>query len=504
MDTSVSAIDKLNVIRQFTLDNYFDCYLPTGNTIIGCIYDLYNIIKDTTLSENAKVNEIVNYKMCDSYGYRLGDNDLSLVYLYIGLFCETYLEKENLDKNYSAHYYELSAEIGNCYGLSRLGNYYLDKKGDYDAAIKCFEKAVIDHCDKPSVYYRVARAYSCKKCYDEAIKYYEIVISHNVTYKSEIYCQIANIYNYKIQNNEFAIKYYGLSIENDPKSEDLGGLHYRIGNVHEKQNDGVNAIFHYKKAIDNGYTNPKKVYYKMASIFEINYKWEQLGECCLLIIDKKYDDTGLPYAALANSYRMRDDYDNAIKCGNIAIEKGFRDAQIYDIMGRAYREKSNYSESLKSYKLSLKGGYLLAVKGIAVVYFCMKEYTKAIKYIRINIELYETGQIDTLDEFLGNLLYSRKEHNLLLRFCLAINDCECVLQLLNTSINCFQENTIPSVINYFEKVENCCDVFLHNFVGNIIRSKVMLLDTHFKYVIKSDGYEQAKSDFINRANTKQK
>lgn len=502
MNDSVSVIDKSNFIKQFTLDNYYvkqftldnyyECYIRTNSLLVDCIYDLYNIIR--SIRVNNIMKEIGHYKIGIT-----NKHNLSIVYLYIGLFCETYWDKKhNSDTLIGWCYYKLSAEIGNCYGMSRLGNYYFDLK-DYDKAIRWLVRSLINHCNKASVCCRIAQAYSNKKCYDFALKYYEMAIGSEPPYKSAIYGRIADIHRRELRN-ELAVKYYKMAIENETKNP--SEFHHKIAIVYEKLNETTQAISHYRLAIKNGYVDTKQSYYNMAAIFEREDEWKTLISHCLVMIDNKYDDTGLVHAGLADSYRMCGDYEEAIKYCNISIEMKYPDAKIYGILGDCYRETRRFTDSMKYYKISLKKGCNIAIQGIAVTYFRMREYAKAIKYIGINIEFYSLGKINILDEDFEPMLKVCNQSDVLLRFYIGRNDYHNILRMLNTKNHGFQVCTLAGTINYFEKATNVNNMnnCLYQFVKNIVCNKIFWLDTHFKFSIKSDGYEKAKEDFKARTN----
>lgn len=520
----MNSIDKINIIKQFTLDNYYECYLPTNNVPVDCIYNLYNIIKLSRISSNNIFHEIGRYKICDGSGNAFDIFSLSVVYLYIGLFCETYWDnlQENNDTplfQISWCYYKLSAELGNCYGMSRLGNYYLDKKEDYDSAIKWYNRAMNDHCDKSSLYRRIAHSFNNKKCYDESIKYYELSLScydaqgscpQDLTRKSDLYRIMGNVYNYKILNKRVAIKYYELALEHETKK--LDELNYKIALISATLKDHDKAILHYNMAIKNGHPDPKTIYYNIASIFEQREEWNKLEEHCLSLINTEYADQGLLHASLAHVNKIREDYDNAIVHGKIAIEGGFDNPQIYDIMGYSCYKKHNYLDAIIYYKMAFKKGYFLSIEGLVVNYYNILDYAKAIKYININIGLYETGKFDIIGDTLGIILRDRKEYDILLKLSLLLNDWRNIIRLLNTNYNIFQEGTLLIAAEYFgetktktgtntkpetkdENIDNNC---LHKFIRDIVRNKIILLDTHFKFAITSDGYENAKEDFMTR------
>ena len=163
--------------------------------------------------------------------------------------------------------------------------------GDYDEAIKCFEKAIKLNSKYAEAYNNLGYAYAVgKENYEKAIKYYKKAIKLNRNY-ADAYLNLGRAYHRGKQNYDKAIKCYEKSIKLNPQNA---------------------------KAYNNlGYTYVicKKDY-------------DKVMEYCnkAIELDPNYAE---PYCTLSLVYAMRGDVNKVTECLKEAAKLGNEGARLW-------------------------------------------------------------------------------------------------------------------------------------------------------------------------------
>ena len=220
------------------------------------------------------------------------------------------------------------------------------EKGEYDLAIKYFNKSLEISPNDSLVYNNRGTAYGERKKYDLAVKDFNEAIKINPKY---------------------AIAYINR------------------GNAYDKKGEYDLAISDYNKAID---LNPSAVfYYHRATTNLINGKYDlaikDLNEA--IKINPKY---AIAYNHRGNAYVKKGEYDLAIIDYNKAIELN-PSADFYYNRGNTWFKKGNYDKALNDFQSSIKlnPNLALAYFDIAKIYKNKNLNEKAKFNLRKAIEL---------------------------------------------------------------------------------------------------------------------
>ena len=523
-DIPLNTTNKLHTIKQFVRGDRFN-YVPIDPLAINCLYDLYLLINNAT--PQSVIQDIGLYKIPS-----LDIDVLSQVYYYIGYFCETILGKRlygydpvfELSKGIppvgfvhkvSKCYYKLSVELGNCYGMEKLGyNYFLkdDIAVNYKRALKYYKSSLYCHNKKHIIYFRMAEVYHRNSNYDKAITYFKIAIAYHrdddddykYHEKSHFHYRLAETYKLKMDNSN-AMFHYKAATLRENKCNNPGEMYYNIGLIYDDQEDLKNALVNYKLALDNRYSMPNNIYFNMCRIFEQTKDWANLEYFCGILIKNNYKKRNILYLSMANLYINMELYDKTIEYCGRAIEADYNvKGMAYNMMGHAYFKKEDYDKANEYYKKSLDGCYYLAARGLAITYWNMGNYTEALKYIEINIEFYRQGLIDNLFDKFEWMITSVANRDVLIKFYVTMKNSGRLLELHNNNLKfgCTTTREVVELLGDIPKPDigtsNKQTTFLQYFVSSIIRPKITVLDLHFKYTINAEGYEQAKTDYMFR------
>ena len=98
----------------------------------------------------------------------------------------------------------------------RRGN-YLEQKGEYDAALQSYQKALVQEPDNPKIHYNIGRVLYRMGKYDEAVSEFQLGLLENErTFQSDVFYNIGNS-QFKKGRLEAAIDAYRMSLLANPK-----------------------------------------------------------------------------------------------------------------------------------------------------------------------------------------------------------------------------------------------------------------------------------------------
>ena len=188
--------------------------------------------------------------------------------------------------------------------------------------------------------------------YNIAIKEYEKVLAENPNF-IELYQKIGHIYSYKLKNHQKAIEIYlkGLSI-----APDIFGLNMSLMHIYFDLEDINKGIRHYKKLSQirkegNSFSFPRK---SLKLIFE-DMSQEEIIIFCKDFIALNPTDIILR-EKLSHIYMDKKDYNNAKREYKAMLRYGNKTGFIYFSIGVCDYYLEMYKESLISFKKAREFG----------------------------------------------------------------------------------------------------------------------------------------------------
>ncbi len=98
----------------------------------------------------------------------------------------------------------------------RRGN-YLERKGEYDAAVESYQKALVQEPDNPKIHYNIGRALYRMGKYDEAMSEFQLgLLEKERVFQSNVFYNIGNS-QFKKGQLEASIDAYKMSLLANPK-----------------------------------------------------------------------------------------------------------------------------------------------------------------------------------------------------------------------------------------------------------------------------------------------
>ena len=416
--------DKIAVIRAAVLTyKPKHTFVEIDDGSVDCIYDYYNIVITST-------PETVILKILKYSRPLPAIHHLSLVWLYIGFFCEMSFDSL-LGKKVSNCYYKLAIESGNTLACIYLGNQYFNMN-KLDKALGYYELAIKNsHPDQETTFYKIANVYSHKKDYVNSLKYYKM-------------------------------------------QADVSHERFRLGVV-------------ITSSLGNIYNNILMAYLKLG-------KYAETVEYLEMVAQKNENNNfGIAHFCKAWSNEKFGNKDIAIRFYGLALINNFANPwEIYNELASLYRRKGELAVALKYLKKLFKNGQYNTAREICTIYSVMGDNLRSLKYFKKCI----THSI--LNDFsksrIKKMFLQHKNYDCLVHFYVNEKDSIKILELLIT-IDTISMTTVSIVGNYFStNINNNC---LHTFIHDIVRPKINLLETHFKYAINSDFYNEAEIDFYN-------
>lgn len=312
--------------------------------------------------------------------------------------------KNNFDLSLELLFKEV--ENGNFRAYKNIGNIYEHYKKDKENAIKywilCAEKGFIDG------YINCGWLKYNDNENEEAIKYYEMAIDNG--YTTESYYYLGEIYHKRLKNNDKALEYYLLDIScNSLNNTELRYSYYHIGEIYSCRNDFNTANKYYATAAERGLSF---AYYDIGS----NYSQIGLDDQAVYYYKRyiersKNPDLKLVYDSIANSYSLLDNITNCIKYSKMAIEEGninsyyylinsyiysgdfisakenimilhsYGNKQVYGLLGKLYEVMGDDEKSLYYYNIGVKNGDKKCFADLHFYYYNKEIYHKALKYM---------------------------------------------------------------------------------------------------------------------------
>ena len=420
--------NKIDIIRK-AVQGYrhkYD-YIEIDQNAVDCVYDFYNIIINSTAE--TVIRNILNYTRPMPTR-----SHLSIVYLYIGFFCEIGFASV-LGVKISNCYYKLSAESGNVHAMTNLGFRYF-KMDNFDKALAYFKLGLDNNHPNINLVYRMISRI-----------YYET---------GEYANSLANCY-----------RLLGILLEQfqsgKPNSWSLGTVYNDV------------ELVYFKLGIDH----EEAGFFEMFQGNEINV-------------------FGIVHFNSAWFNQKSGNDDQAITSYELALKDNFANpVEIYDQLAPLFYKKKDYVHALKYYKMLFKNGQHHLVSTICLIHSKKKDNVKSLKYFKKCVELSSFSDDVDISETTWEILFKNNlNYDSLIHFYIYEKNSKKILDLLDTiSMEELLNGTIEEVGNYFSSSDN--NNCLHKFIRNIIKSKIDLLEIHFKYAVDSDGYNNAKTEFYN-------
>lgn len=283
------------------------------------------------------------------------------------------------------------------------------KRGDYDEAIKHYDKTIelILESTSPIIYllnanYTNNNLDKTIKCYEKAIVCYEIGINFKID-DAEIYYNMGDAYYQTGNKYNEAIKCYEKAIQLKP---DYAEAYYNMGRAYDERtldkaiSDYVKvktdiitgkdyitnremAFKCYEKAIQlksdyaEAYNSMGEYYYYYRSYYN------KAIECYEKAIESKLD-YAQPYYNMGNIYfSFKRNCDEAIKYYEKAVELKTDDANMYYRLGNAYYDKGNYEKAIEYYEKAIEVTpveiypdegmkYYDSIEKVTTYYYCME------------------------------------------------------------------------------------------------------------------------------------
>jgi len=251
---------------------------------------------------------------------------------------------------------------------------------------------------------------------------------------------LAELLEFTDNNYQEAIKYYLLAIEKNISKD-----YYKVAECYRQLDDHESAVKYFKLSLDSGNKN---------AAFELGLYYGYVVQDYNLAIDYYLmsEETGnsLYNAALLYENKLND-IDNAIKCYNLAIDKGNVPSMIN--LGNIYYKRTDVDLTKKYFQMAIDNDYIPAWSCMGSYYLENEKDNKtscdiAIRYFQYVIDnvdkLYDSGESD------DRKAYSISLHNM--GVCHGIkNNHELAIKYYMMAI---RENQIESVNCLFTSLNN--------------------------------------------------
>jgi tetratricopeptide (TPR) repeat protein len=267
-------------------------------------------------------------------------------------------------------------------GLNILG-WILQKEGQIDEAITCFQKVLQFNPDSVITYYSIAVAYNEKGCLNEAIRCYEKALNLDPA-NVYAYNNLGNLYRQKGQLSQ-AISCFQKALQIDPT---LSNTYYNFGIIYRDKRQVNEAMECFQKALQID-PNHVETYTAFGYLF---YEKGQIDEAII------YYQKALalnPINANANNilgimYRDKGQVNEAIAYFQKALQIAPDFSEAYNNLGLALRDKGQLDDAIRYYKkaLELNPNFDNAYNNIGVALQNKGDYDEALscyqKVLRIN------------------------------------------------------------------------------------------------------------------------
>ena len=302
-------------------------------------------------------------------------------------------------------------------------------------------------------------------------------------------------------NQQKALVYYKLAIKNFHPDKDI--IYQKIAKVWSSAGHYPKALKYYDmqaNVIYETFRSGGQIKTRLGNLYNnifITYcNWGKRAEAVKyfeMVRINENNDFGIAHFCGAWCCQKYGNIDIAIRCYELALINKFVDSnEIYYRLGTIYFNKKEYSLALKYWKKLLKEGQYEILHKICIAHSILKDDLKSLKYFKKCITHYLPADIPIIK--FKQIFRSHKNHDSLLQLHIHEKGSIKILKLL-ISLDKICTTSVEDIGNYFSTSHD--DNWLHTFIRDIIRSKLNLLEAHFKYAISSEGYNQAKIDFYN-------
>ncbi len=220
-----------------------------------------------------------------------------------------------------------------------------DHKGDYDNAIKFFQRAINYDEYNPEIYLNMARTYRKKRDFNNAVKYAEKSSELAPTDVNPLIL-LGNI-NYELSNWDEAVKYYEKALKIDSNN---GTVLYNMALALFKKGERFPALEFLKKAAESDRIGDVAYnsYSRLGAEFLESNMFDLAEKYLVQAVHLRPQDPVAHYN-LAVAYLRQNKNADALRELELSERFGQGDMQLLENIGESYFALKDYDSSLRSY-----------------------------------------------------------------------------------------------------------------------------------------------------------
>ena len=165
---------------------------------------------------------------------------------------------------------------------------------------------------------------------------------------------------------------------------------------------------------------------------------------------------------LGHHYKMEGDTENMIKYFLMAAEKGCERSMIN--LGNYYSIIGDEENMIKYYLMAIEKGDVTAINNLTTYCECQKNY------IPLAQVYYTKKKYKKLEKTIGKIIINEQPLT------------ETIVEYILECGDKFSDNCHPTI----------------RFIYNLLKTKIDLMELHFKYSEQGKGFQEAKTDFIKQ------
>lgn len=204
-------------------------------------------------------------------------------------------------------------------------------------------------------------------------------------------------------------------------------------------------------------------------------------------------------------YRSLENYENMAKYYSMAIENGYYKMACW--LGWHYEEITNYDKMQKYYSIAAENGDATAMNNLGMYYHDIQDYANMMKYYLMAIEKGNHMSMYNLAIYYES---KKDDENAIKYYLMLLRDEKITKEIYTDTISNLyylitDENNRLELHHYIQIIENTnhntyLKIIKKNkpllLLYNIYKQKIDLLELPFKYAPGSDGFIDAKNDFV--------
>jgi tetratricopeptide (TPR) repeat protein len=254
-------------------------------------------------------------------------------------------------------------------------------KGNYEAAIQHYQKALERDPDNPILLSSIGLAYYDMEDFDNSIQWYQRSLAADSN-QADVEKAIALCY-YEMEEYDDAIVHLEKAVVLDPKNDKLIGM---LGNAHHLNRDYATATSYFQKGID---MNPQNhlYYHHLATVYSDQGDYQKA-----VFYDKQALDRNSNHIdtlkSIAFSYAKLQNVNQAL----YYLQKGIEekpDAELFRNVASCFVVQKHWDKALEAFQTAaeLDPTNYQTFYGIGLVFENKMEYENAIKYYNKSITI---------------------------------------------------------------------------------------------------------------------